>query len=109
MIQTREARSPCERPLMIFSLAAQVAACTGSTTPPRAAGLLRQGSQPAQILELLDESGRAWTVYEVQARLSLPRSSVTIALWRLRRLELVAKVGKETSITKPRALYAATL
>lgn len=93
---------------MLSDLLGQLCAATESPPPPRATGLLRPGSQPDQILQLLTDSERAWTVAQLQTATGFTRNSVTIALWRLRRLELVERVGEEPATTKPRALYAAT-
>ena len=93
---------------MLPDLLSQLCAATGSPPPPRAAGLLRPGSQPEQILQLLVDSERAWTATQLQTATGFTRNSVTIALWRLRRLDLVTRVGEEPATTKPRALYAAT-
>ena len=93
---------------MLPDLLGQLCAATKSPPPPRAAGWLRPGSQPEQILQLLVDSERAWTAAQLQTATGFTRNSVTIALWRLRRLELVARVGEEPATTKPRALYAAT-
>lgn len=90
---------------MMPSLAAQVAACTGSTVPPRAAGVLVPGSQADRIYQLLDESFGAWPVKDVMSATGYGYNSVTCALRRLCDLELIERCGTQRARTRPMTMY----
>lgn len=93
---------------MLPDLLDQLCAVTGCPPPSRADGVLRPGSQADRIYQLIDGSDRAWTIDDLVVQTGITRNSVTIAVWRLKRLGLLERTGEEPAATKPRALYAAT-
>lgn len=90
---------------MMLSLAAQVAACTGSHAPPRAAGVLVPGSQADRIYQLLDDSSRPWTAQDVMSATDYGYDSVTCALRRLCELGLIERCGAQRTQARPRTMY----
>ena len=96
---------------MLPDLLDQLCAVTGC---PELIGLrttyqIKPGSQVERVLQLLDESEKAWTYADLAKATGFARNAINVAVFRLRRAGLVEVAGSVPGRTKPRVLLRATI